>query len=129
MVHPGEVVGPDRPGRRLIILGDTDDASPVASCASDVDLVVHGLASPVSLCTYACGTSLQRWCLLLYGVFCEYNAGAVRRCKAEEMWGHTSERTTHATKKGPARPYLVCCCIGSLLGRVLASAPSLVPSH
>ncbi len=40
-VHPGEVVGPPRPGRRLVYTGDTRPCESVVEAAENADLLVH----------------------------------------------------------------------------------------
>ena len=40
-IHPRDVVGPDRPGRRLCLLGDTCDSVGVAPLAMGCDVLVH----------------------------------------------------------------------------------------
>ena len=45
-VHPDQVVGPDRAGRIVTVLGDTTRCAASVSLARDADLVVHE-------CTYA----------------------------------------------------------------------------
>jgi ribonuclease Z len=40
-VEPGEVVGPPRPGRRLVYSGDTRPTDAVVAAATDADLLVH----------------------------------------------------------------------------------------
>jgi len=40
-VQPEEVVGPDRPGRRLVYTGDTRPTDGVRAAAEDADLLVH----------------------------------------------------------------------------------------
>ena len=40
-IHPADVVGPDRPGRRLCLLGDTCDSVGVAPLAMGCDVLVH----------------------------------------------------------------------------------------
>ena len=40
-VHPEEVVGPPRPGRRLVYTGDTRPCEGVVSAAADADLLIH----------------------------------------------------------------------------------------
>ena len=40
-IHPTDVVGPDRPGRRLCLLGDTCDSVGVAPLAMGCDVLVH----------------------------------------------------------------------------------------
>jgi ribonuclease Z len=40
-VHPGQVLGPARPGRSLALTGDTAPAATVVDAAAGVDLLVH----------------------------------------------------------------------------------------
>jgi len=41
VVDPGEVVGPSRPGRRVVYTGDTRPSEAVVAAAEDADLLVH----------------------------------------------------------------------------------------
>ncbi|KAK9829871.1 hypothetical protein WJX72_008356 [[Myrmecia] bisecta] len=45
VVKAADVVGPDRPGRKIVVLGDTTDATPLASWGADADLVVAGVST------------------------------------------------------------------------------------
>ena len=40
-VTPDEVLGPARPGRKLVVLGDTADSSDIVPLADGADVVVH----------------------------------------------------------------------------------------
>ena len=40
-ISPGEVVSPQRPGRKLVLLGDTADSTAIAALAAGADVVVH----------------------------------------------------------------------------------------
>jgi len=40
-VRPDQVVGPERPGRRLVYTGDTRPCEPVTRMASEADLLIH----------------------------------------------------------------------------------------
>lgn len=40
-VSPAEVLGPSRPGRKLVVLGDTADSSDIAALAANADVVIH----------------------------------------------------------------------------------------
>ncbi|PSP87263.1 ribonuclease Z [Halobacteriales archaeon QS_4_69_34] len=41
VVEPGQVVGPPRPGRRVVYTGDTRPAASVVEAAADADLLIH----------------------------------------------------------------------------------------
>jgi ribonuclease Z len=41
VVTPGEVLGPARPGRKLVLTGDTAPAPPVIAVAHEADLLIH----------------------------------------------------------------------------------------
>ncbi len=40
-VTPDEVIGPDRPGRRIVLSGDTAPCDPIRMAAEGADLLVH----------------------------------------------------------------------------------------
>lgn len=41
MVKASDVIGPEQKGRKVVILGDTCDASNIASLAQDCDAMTH----------------------------------------------------------------------------------------
>lgn len=41
VVEPGQVVGPPRPGHRVVYTGDTRPTASTASVVSDADLLIH----------------------------------------------------------------------------------------
>ena len=40
-IHSSDVLGPQRPGRKLVVLGDTADSSDIVHLAMDADVIVH----------------------------------------------------------------------------------------
>eukprot|EP00898_Chlorokybus_atmophyticus_P001827 jgi/Chlat1/2645/Chrsp178S02487 len=40
-IHPDQVLGPGRKGRKVVLLGDTRDSSAIAAAAHGADLIVH----------------------------------------------------------------------------------------
>jgi ribonuclease Z len=52
-LHPSEVVGPTKIGRKLVILGDTCDSSGIAKIGQGADLLIHECTLPRRLATEA----------------------------------------------------------------------------
>ena len=53
VIAPGQVCDPPRPGRKVVLLGDTQDASGISEAAQDCDLLVHEATYEASRTTKA----------------------------------------------------------------------------
>ena len=106
-IVPAEVCDPPRPGRKVVLLGDTQDASGIADAAHSCDLLVH-----------------------------EATYEAERTAKAEQ-WGHSTSAMAGAFAKRVAAKHLIITHFSSRytdneaernVGQLLAEAQAECPS-